>query len=135
MFNLNAEIVANIISGFALLLSIYGIYHSRSVEKKQISNNETQAKKNQLFELENKLDFIISNCQSYDYFLGYKVKNFQDDLILFCKQNNVDTNIALRFFAKIYLPISNDGEDMEISMVDISSNATSLLRFLKGSDS
>lgn len=127
MPDLNADNIANIISGLAFLLSLYGVYHSHSLEKA----GAIQEKQNKLFEIETKLDFIISNYQAYNQFVGYKVKNFQEDLLIFCKKYKVNSDHVLRLFAKIYLPISNDGEDIECSFDEISDNASLLLKFLK----
>lgn len=127
MPDLNADNIANIISGLAFLLSCYGVCHSRSLETK----SEAQEKQNKLFEIETKLDYILSNCQEYNKFVAYKVKNLQDDLLIFCKKYKVDSEQMFRLFAKIYLPISNDGEDIEYSFDEISNNSSRLLKFLK----
>lgn len=122
-----SDYIANLISFLALLLSCVSFWLSLKAEKAA----DAQIKHSHLFEIETKLDFIISNCQDYNEFLGYKVKNFQEDLILFCKEYGVDSTHALCIFANIYFSISNDGEDIEFSLSKISKHASDLLQFLK----
>lgn len=123
------DLIDNVISFLALALSGVSFYRSQKAE----NAGKMQIKHSHLFEIETKLDFIISNFQEYNEFLGYKVKNFQDDLKLFCKKYGVNDIHALGIFSKIYLSISNDGEDVEFSLKEISDHASELLQFLKNS--
>lgn len=120
---MSQEAIANVIALGALLLSIYSVYISKKTENRSI-------KESKLSSLEQKLDFIIANYTSR-HFILYKTASYQTDLKGYCQEYKLDLEKALKLYAKIYFPITNDGQDIELSIQDVQESAVNLLNYLK----
>lgn len=118
------EIITSIISALALICSIYSILHTKKREKDNIQLKEA-------LEIETKLDFIIANTSGYTPFIAYRFNTLQGDLLRFCKKYNLNSEMVLDYFSRIYLPLSNDGEDVVLSFDDITQNASLLIQIIK----
>lgn len=117
------DTISNVISFLALVFSIISYHVSRRTE-----TNLT--KSTMLSSLEQKLDFIIANYKE-EHLILYKTSAYQDDLKQYCQQYKINLEYALKLYAKIYIPITNDGEDVPFSINEIQLSAADLLKYLK----
>ncbi|HHF0414334.1 hypothetical protein MY806_06355 [Haemophilus influenzae] len=116
------DFISNVIAFLALLLSIYSLWQTKKSEK-----NRDRAHK--VFELEQKLDFILANKD--DEIIRYKVETYQKDLSTFCEQYKLNAGAIFRAYARIYVPLTNDGEDVSLDLKKVCESASELINLLK----
>lgn len=123
------DVISNAIALIALLLSAYSLCQTKRTEDLANQREETRDKLNKLFELEQKLDFILANRK--DEIIRYKVETFQKDLQVYCNLYGLDSEIIFRAYAKIYVPLTNDGEDIVFDIKELFHSSGKLINLLK----
>ncbi len=124
-----ADAISNFIAFFALIFSCISICQSRNTEKSTNQREQRRDKDNKLFELEQKLDFILAH--NSDEITRYKVESFQKDLQNYCLLYGVSSEKVFRTFSKIYVPLTNDGKDVVLDMSDLMDSSAELITLLK----
>lgn len=123
------DVISNAIALIALLLSAYSLCQTKRTEDLANQREEKRDKLSKIFELEQKLDFILANRK--DEIIRYKVETFQKDLSIFCKLYKLDADAVFRCYARIYVPLTNDGEDGSLNLNELFRSAGELVNLLK----
>lgn len=123
------DFISNVIAFFALLFSIYSLWQTKKTEKLANQREENRDRNHNVFELEQKLDFILANKD--DKIIRYKVETYQKDLSTFCKQYKLDSGAIFRAYARIYVPLTNDGEDVSLDLKELFDSASEFINLLK----
>nr|DAX29219.1 MAG TPA: hypothetical protein [Caudoviricetes sp.] len=123
------DFISNVIAFLALLFSIYSLWQTKKSEKLANQREENRDRTHNVFELEQKLDFILANKD--DEIIRYKVETYQKDLSTFCKQYKLDASAIFRVYTRIYVPLTNDGEDVPLDLKELFRSASELINLLK----
>lgn len=123
------DFISNVIAFFALLFSIYSLWQTKKSEKLANQREENKDRAHNVFELEQKLDFILANRG--DEIIRYKVETYQKDLSTFCEQYKLDASAIFRVYTRIFLPLTNDGEDVPLDLKELFRSASELINLLK----
>ena len=123
------DFISNVIAFLALLFSIYSLWQTKKSEKLANQREENRDRTHNVFELEQKLDFILANKD--DEIIRYKVETYQKDLSTFCKQYKLDASAIFRVYTRIYVPLTNDGEDVPLDLKELFCSASELINLVK----
>ena len=126
---MSGEFIANIIAFIALIVSGVSIYQSRATEKATNQREQQRDRNSKIFELEQKLDFILANRS--EYIIRYKIVTFEKDLRVYCNLYGLNAEIVFRAFTKIYVPLTNDGKDVSLDLKELFDSASEFINLLK----